>query len=764
MGWFDGKKIHAVATSLSRVVEDDSIPDTAKVSVLTAIFRNESIAQHLVDSRLNGTSSKIRRMLRYAEVHNTSALPNSLIVTNTTGRWEVKAVIESIEGKPVTLDYFKLGPLNNTHLAWQKLVDEYGYDQETNELTGLTSSKGMPVYLKDIVSIYPEDTVIEAGALEALGYPETWGYTPERKGGKPGQYARHTDFVLSGGQNGAEVTYVYEIQEEVKAAVITDGVETAPAVTKRVVKENTLVWSFEEDAEEDYFHVKYHYTDAGNKVTKYWTYRKDQGTHPTLDAMVEANFEAVSKYMPVVFFNSQRTNVTTDEYADTDQYKANEKMLDYISIDYRGMADSINDNPDADKIEQAVLAYGVPITSSHPIDLEYLYMFFEDLYFRNPSTTTGKTDNGATGSALVLQTRDLKYVLSYGKLTKQIRGGRVSPGAKNGEIVSGIAYEDYTKQYTRRTYVGEGEYNTETVVAPGKYYYRYFRRQLTPTFYEEVRVYGLRAKFRIYRSYDSVGGVEDDETLIFIDQNIMDKFKSRNKEELYLRSMHVIINTRVTQKVEFYESDVFTTLLKVAAIAFVIHSGGKSLALLAAAATISVTAVLIVLAVMAFQYIILPYLFTVVVKEIGMEKALILAIAITVYRISTGKGVVGVPGNPFATDLMSVSSGLTNGIQTELERLFNNYQSDVEAFNLLADEATLELEAAKDLLGMDSVIDPFEFIGREPIIITGETPDDFYNRTIHTQNIGTLAITAISNFVETSLKLPDFNDTMGAGK
>jgi hypothetical protein len=41
--------------------------------------------------------------------------------------------------------------------------------------------------------------------------------------------------------------------------------------------------------------------------------------------------------------------------------------------------------------------------------------------------------------------------------------------------------------------------------------------------------------------------------------------------------------------------------------------------------------------------------------------------------------------------------------------------------------------------------------------VFGETPDEFYNRTIHAGNIGILSVDAVSNYVEMQLRLPDIS-------
>ena len=42
-----------------------------------------------------------------------------------------------------------------------------------------------------------------------------------------------------------------------------------------------------------------------------------------------------------------------------------------------------------------------------------------------------------------------------------------------------------------------------------------------------------------------------------------------------------------------------------------------------------------------------------------------------------------------------------------------------------------------------------------------QSPTDYFNRTVHSGNIGVVAIDAVSSFVESSLTLPKLNDSLG---
>ena len=82
-------------------------------------------------------------------------------------------------------------------------------------------------------------------------------------------------------------------------------------------------------------------------------------------------------------------------------------------------------------------------------------------------------------------------------------------------------------------------------------------------------------------------------------------------------------------------------------------------------------------------------------------------------------------------------------------------------FSLMAEQKWAELEDVKNLLGKENLINPFDFIGKEPRISFGESPSQFYDRTIHAGNIGVLALDANSSFVEISLTLPKLPQTFG---
>ena len=115
--------------------------------------------------------------------------------------------------------------------------------------------------------------------------------------------------------------------------------------------------------------------------------------------------------------------------------------------------------------------------------------------------------------------------------------------------------------------------------------------------------------------------------------------------------------------------------------------------------------------------------------------------------------MLGVAGNPFAADLLMISSGLSAAIQVQTQTSIQELLAEAGEFDALQKEQTKLLDTAKELLENSSILSPF--------VIFGEKPEDFYNRTVHSGNIGVVGIDAVSAFVGQALRLPDLHDSLG---
>jgi len=87
--------------------------------------------------------------------------------------------------------------------------------------------------------------------------------------------------------------------------------------------------------------------------------------------------------------------------------------------------------------------------------------------------------------------------------------------------------------------------------------------------------------------------------------------------------------------------------------------------------------------------------------------------------------------------------------------------NELREFNIFKEGKWEELEEANKLLGGPNLLDADLFIRAEPLVIPGEGPDAFYNRTVHSGNLGAESLNFIQNFVDISLRLPEVSETTG---
>ena len=136
MGLFSSKKKTYVATTIERVVPDNNIPDLRQKNVIKSVFENKRLTQTVINNGLQSHALKIERSYRKAARGDYYyGTPNHNVTDAAAGRDVVKNVIEAELGRAVSLDYCHFAPMNNLHVAWQRLTEEHGYDELTNTIT-----------------------------------------------------------------------------------------------------------------------------------------------------------------------------------------------------------------------------------------------------------------------------------------------------------------------------------------------------------------------------------------------------------------------------------------------------------------------------------------------------------------------------------------------------------------------------------------------------------------------------------------------------
>lgn len=742
MGLFSSKKKVYVGTSVSRVMEDEALPDSIKTGVIKAIFQDGDIPAYAMEELVSNIGMRAERMFEYAAKHYVHGLPSGQILSASQGREQVEAILSAIEGVPVLLDYCHFGPPNSLHIAWMQLIANHGYNPVTNQLAGLSAQKGAPVYLDDMVVTVPAASVgsFEPGALDQWGTPARAGKTPWRPTASPlsGAIRAHSPVYASptAVEDFVRVDYVWE------AATYWWRDESSLAERKRSGQFNIPITDALADNNADYFHAKY----TLNGVPKYWLYKVGTGTYPELDALFDAQPETTGTYFPFVHFRSNAVSEISNKT--TESYKTSRKLVKYLGMDFDAVAEAIDANPDIADVHQAMLAMAVPANTANPLEQRYLFEFFDNLFYAkdrqysDPMASTLRrffdAVAGSPRSSIVIQDRRFKMALSDAGIYKKRVFGSI--GAL-GSHASGMRTETVEQPY-RDSETGEQRIQYQNVTV------HFYRRQVSQHFYDEVSVANLRMVYHVYGNYTTTGDETDNILLIPIDRAITRDWTIKDREVLYARSLHYIFNSVQIVKVKWYQTGIFKVIATAVAIAMAIYDGGATLGVVlgltgAAAVIATIIVNLIISKLMAIA-------FKLFVKVLGEDLALLAAVVALVagaYQIIDAGSVAGAP---WAKDLLTVSNGLTTAA---MESKFAGLANEYTDFSSFVVKQTETLEKAQDLLESKTHLNPF--------VIFGESPSDYYNRTVHSGNIGVLGINAVSSYIDVALTLPKLNDTVG---
>ena len=726
MGLFSSKYVTQVGTSVSRLVEDATVPQSAKAGMIRAILNEGNMPDYVMEELIASIGVRAERMYAYAEDNYVHGLPSGEVYSSTQGRQQVEAVIEAAENQQVLIEYSRFGPPNTLHIGWMKLIEQYGYNQSTNELPVLSAQKGFPVYLKDMVVVVPTNLAdtFEAGSLDQWGTAPSGGYTPERLAsiGNMSNLASHSPIFKSATatQLQLNVTYVWKnttsIQEQ-SVTIVPSG--------------------FVEDA--DYFHAKY----TVNNQTKYWMYRYGAGTYSTLDTLFVDAPAVSGEYFPFAYFRYNKQSVISNKTSQA--YLTSKKMVNFLGIDYDTMAEAIDENPDIADVEQAMLVMAVPAVSTNKVEARYLFDYFDNLQAVMADASSSNQANRIShlfGDALsqhtiVIKDSQFKMTLSNSGIHKRIAAGSIG--------VVGTHNNSYEITDFETVFVDPDTGSTSIATVPSRTHV--YRRQIAEGLYEEITVKDLRMTYFVFGNYTTVGDETDNILLIPIDRAISKNYSIGDREILYTRSLHFVFNSRVVTKVKWYQTGMFRALLFVVSVVITVLNPPAGLAALGlTGAALVVASVVITLVVGEL----IQTAFKLFVKAFGADIAQAVAIVALIYggyRVFQNGGSLQ---GTWASELLQLSNGLQSAA---LQDKFSDLLDQQDQFNLFVEEQEQLLENAQKLLETQNLLAPY--------VIFGEKPEDFYNRTIHYGNIGTLGITAISSYVDIALTLPKLNDTVG---
>ena len=508
-------------------------------------------------------------------------------------------------------------------------------------------------------------------------------------------------------------------------------------------------------AQADYFHARY--TVAG--ITKFWMYKAGEGTHPTLDDLYDIPAIA-GTYFPFAYFRYNKVSEVVDKT--TQAYLTTRKLVKYLGMDYAVIAEGIEANPDIADVEQAMLIMAVPASTTNALERRYLFEYFDAMYTSqdNPYRTLTQAQIDArlrsnpdlAKTTIVIRDTRFKMALSNGGIFKKRVVGNIG---EVGSHASGVTTIPVTTEIITES-VNDGGFTYTPGTRITNVTMHYYRQQLTKTLYDEIQVYNLEMVYHIFGEYTTTGDETDKILLIPLDRSITTEYSLPDREVLYSRALHFVFNSRVVTEVKWYQQEWFSLVLTIAAIVLTVVTYGaawETIAASIAAGTMTIHALVVIIATGLLEYLAVTAAVQLFVKIVGVEAAFVVAIIAAAAGYYMGTKAGGLTGTPWAKDLLKLSTSISAGVQTKLQDMFSDLLGEAADFNEYVKEQTKLLEDANKLLETNNFLSPF--------VIFGESPTDYYNRTVHSGNIGIVAIDAVSSFVDARLTLPKLNDSLG---
>ena len=731
MGLFGSKKKTSVGTSINRVIDTKNIPNSPKIGAIKGILENGEIVDYIVDELLNSVGVKSDRLYEYANKNYPIGVPTKTFQYRSKGLAQVQAILNAQHGKAVAIEYSRFGPPNLTHIAWMKLIKDWKYDPNTNEVVG-KSTTGKKQYLDYVTMVIPSSrqSEYESGALEQWGKSPSSGYKPWEP------YNQDLPSVIP-----QQPVMLANIPDE-KLKIGIGYLDKKPMNSQAVLSSFDISTAGYKD-DGSYFHVKY---KVDNKVY-YWMYEQGIGTYPTLDNLFDNNAKLGSFY-PNIYLRYDKKPMNQDKASAT--YKTSTKMCKYLGLNYEQMIEMVHENPDIADVEQGFLTFAIPANTTDPVERKYLFAFFKEMFNTVGDIEPSASPQGRWGTqafndvknAVVIQDSLFKMALNSSGLQFFHQSGVV---AKVGEYDSGFAYQQFDSFFQSET---GNKIPTKVNVD-----YHYYRKQISDNIYEEVRVYNMKMVYYIWGGYNTTADDTSNLLLVPLDKSIVDLYTIPEKEQLVSRSIHFVFNSRVVTKLKWYQTGFFKAFMFIAAIVITIFTYGSTWASMGAALAAGGTAAVVAIQaalIGVLKSIVFAYGFKLFVKEVGPEFALLLAIVTVAYGgykyLSDGKSL-------FAENLLMVGNGLNKAVEGYYADALQGLQREAEMFKSEAERLNDQLSKASDeLMGSVTALSPF--------VVFGESPNDFYNRTVHSGNIGAQSIAAVSNFVDVALQLPKFNDSI----
>lgn len=731
MGIFSSKKKTTITGIHQRMLSDDNFTYSSQMAVTHWMWENsgkagvdltgKDLSDYLIEANQQSLPRKFDKLYRWASKPDKYhfGLPKSSLSENPQNQIlnETVKYLNGKHGGEIQVIAFELGDRDFYMEAWHELVEHYGYDTSTNELTKLSEKHGYPCYLKDgylALSQLTKDEYKNVG-FDNQAIPFNYGKYFDREE----NISREQTAPITAISDHMVITYGFEMDvlPEANWGNLEEAqyVEyTKERVTKTIQIDLSYVNPEYKDGDEiqqdnDWIYITYLFNDD-----YYWfRYEYLSGGIASIDNALTAT-EAIGEYYPRLYIRLNQSDIM-DWHKDTPDKKDTVAIFDKLNLDLTEITKQMHQSVGGEygNVRGLYVFMGVQVNASKNQSAlaEYCFNYFKKLYDLS----------GGKGLLQTIQDKQSSQVLSYHRITLLEHDGVISnehrPLRKN----------EYCLHTKPNTHI--------------------FYHQITSDKYIALFVIGLNQTTYL-SGYGFNKGGDDGELVIPIDRSIIKHLTNKERELLFHKSLHVaMIHVRVT-KTKWYQRKAFKVLLSVIGVAIGIFTGGAGtpLATLIKTATVS-----------AIKAIAISYAVNALVKvavKLGLNPKIAGVIAFVASISLTGMA----NGFDFSKVLTApnIMKALNQSFNFYEKMLQVQYQDTLNQMKQLDNKMTNQNELLKEKQKLlnTKVFNPTQEMLRSnytPTVNLFETPDMFYDRH-YNYNVVAVSHGLITNFVQGSLK------------
>lgn len=729
--------IVTTAASVTKLI--DSPPNILAEAVLGAVLGNTSISDSIITEFNYGFNSKVNSYYRYGANHFTRGLP--------TGTF--------IQGTDDELEALLLAAIN---------VDIHvGNPFAFNATSVLSSGMALPD-IRYMAHMFFQDS------------PE-WDLQPSTQspgyGGDPGG-----NFVWGTSVTNVVTGIVYWVPH-----IATFNNQVLHMEMRTTDYEDTYVLDvpFNFNKSTTVYNVIYGKgTNILGAIEYYfWVYDPASHRHPSLD--FAASTTNAADFYPIAPIRIENNNIV-DVADNAELATSTSKLLRKIGIDLDKFSADIQDPDDTtalDDVDNGYLMFAMTLNSAEDISLRYLYEYFRSLYYSNPILSQQNwIDNPnsdaefalrpSTRNHLFIKDIGIDILIMFNFITIEVKNGLIGDphGAYNPNTVVGTGAEIDAASSGIGAVNKEVITGTETEGNPGRYYNDHvviYRKQLTSTVngdasntFVELVVHGLQHNMlvdaragKIHRTAIST----DDGFFIPVARGVVMRFNGADESLIYYESLVFLAYAIDELKLSWYQDPAFLSLVSfVVLIISVIFAAPD----IGAAIEQGIVGMLNGLAYAYVAGIIVSEAFSLVIDMVGGDFALILAALATAVAIYYGDTSTQLLEFITPDQLLGLSTQMIDAVNQNTAETLVQLEQDIELLEEQNEAWQEELDAAEDLLHYGTNIDLLAITSKQTTANSGETPEQFFNRTIHLSNPGVLALDMVSSYVDRALTLPDF--------